>query len=336
MTASARITLAHLSDLHMPTAGMPSPYHWTIKRSLGYINWQTGRKRAFNKDAVDLLVADMHKRSPDHIAVTGDLVNFGLPGELEAAAHWLKALGPADKISVVPGNHDIYVPLRSDPGVARWIDYMHSDAFGLAIPGADNALPPAGGDIRDAFPYVRRIGNIAMIGVNSSLPMPPFIAAGELGADQLQRLEIVLNRLREDGFFRLVLIHHPPLAKLANRRRGLRDADRLADVLKRFGADLILHGHNHTNQVATAEGPDRPIPIVGIAAGGMIKNRKHPAELGRYNLIEITDAGLPGCRILMTGYGFSSPGGAIVELERRELSAGDANLGAIAGAGISC
>ncbi len=332
MTASSRFALAHFSDLHMPTRGIVAPRHWTVKRSLGYINWQSGRKRSFDTSAVDLLVADMRKRSPDHIAVTGDLVNFGLPSELESAARWLEALGPEDLVSVVPGNHDIYVPLRRDPGVARWIGYMRSDDYGLTIPDADNAFPSAGADVRSAFPYVRRFGKIALIGVNSSLPMPPFIAAGELGQAQLHRLETVLSATGKDGLCRVLMIHHPPLASLASRRRGLRDGQALAGVLKRSGAELILHGHNHTNTLAAAEGPDRPIPIVGIAAGGMIKNRKHPDQLGRYNLIEIMDAGLPSCQLKMTGYGLQTLNGPIVEVQHCNLAGADVNLGAIAGA----
>lgn len=332
MTASSRFTLAHFSDLHMPTRGIFAPRHWTVKRSLGYINWQTGRKRSFALRAVDLLVDDMRKRSPDHIAVTGDLVNFGLPSELESAARWLEALGPDDLVSVVPGNHDIYVPMRRDPGVARWIDYMRSDEYGSTVPGADNAFPDAGSDVRGAFPYVRRFGKIALIGVNSSLPMPPFIAAGELGPAQMQRLETVLNATGRDGLIRVLMIHHPPLSSLASQRRGLRDVHALAEVLKRAGAELILHGHNHTNTLTAADGPDRPIPIVGIAAGGMIKNRKRPEELGRYNLIEIIDAGSPSCQLKMTGYGLQTLNGPVVEVQRCDLTGADVNLGAIAGA----
>ena len=52
----------------------------------------------------------MHAAEPDHIAVTGDLVNLALDDEVEAARGWLETVGPPDLVSVVPGNHDAYVP----------------------------------------------------------------------------------------------------------------------------------------------------------------------------------------------------------------------------------
>ena len=47
---------------------------------------------------------------PDHLAVTGDLVNLALDAELELARLWLETLGRPEDVSVVPGNHDAYVP----------------------------------------------------------------------------------------------------------------------------------------------------------------------------------------------------------------------------------
>ena len=82
------------------------------------------------RDALDLVVADMLAQRPDHIAVTGDLINLGLPAEYEAARAWLEGLGAPDKVTVIPGNHDIYTHLGDDPGVERWADYMRSDAWG--------------------------------------------------------------------------------------------------------------------------------------------------------------------------------------------------------------
>ncbi|MEQ8825321.1 MAG: metallophosphoesterase [Filomicrobium sp.] len=332
MTANSAITLAHLSDLHMPRPGFASPRHWTIKRSLGYINWQRGRKRAFAREATDAIVADLLKKAPDHIAVTGDLTNFGLPDELDDATKWLTALGPSSKVSVVPGNHDIYVPLRSDIGTARWAEYMRSDQYGASLTAAMNPLPPPGGDIRDAFPYVRRMGNVALIGLNSSLPMPPFVAAGVLGQQQLDRLEDLLKQLAKNQLFRLIIVHHPPLKSLAGYRRGLRDANQFADVLRRAGAELVLHGHNHTNTSVTTEGPNGPVPVIGIAAAGMVKNHKQPGALARYNLITINDAGTPNCQVHLTGYGLLSPNGPVVELENRDVPVGRADLGVMAGA----
>ena len=56
------------------------------------------------------IVADIKASSPDHLAVTGDLVNLALDAEIEMARYWLETLGSPHDVSVVPGNHDAYVP----------------------------------------------------------------------------------------------------------------------------------------------------------------------------------------------------------------------------------
>src|SRR6185312_15806218 len=104
---SRTFTLAHLSDVHlqpMPPVGLG---HWRPKRVLGYVNWVRNRKGVHLRQTIDLLASDMAAQKPDHIAVTGDLVNIGLPQEHALALAWLRDLGPADCVTVVPGNHDI-------------------------------------------------------------------------------------------------------------------------------------------------------------------------------------------------------------------------------------
>ena len=61
------------------------------KRVLGYVNWHRGRKLVHRRDVLDVLTQDIVGREPDHIAVTGDLVNLGLPEEFVLAAEWLRA-----------------------------------------------------------------------------------------------------------------------------------------------------------------------------------------------------------------------------------------------------
>src|SRR5690606_12726471 len=126
---------------------------------------------------------------------------------------WLKALGPPERVTVVPGNHDIYSGIGRDPGVRRWAAYMSSNAEGLAYAGGDGANPP----------FVRVIGDVALIGLNSAVETPPGLAWGRIGGAQLAALAGVLERLKGSGLFRLVLVHHPPLPGQAEASRGLRD-----------------------------------------------------------------------------------------------------------------
>ena len=236
---SDTVTIAHLTDLHLgPIAGF-TPRYWNLKRGLGYLNWMRKRRHDHQRAALDRIVDDMMRQAPDHIAVGGDLCNIGLPHEHAAALVWLETLGAPERISVVPGNHDIYCRLGRDPGVGRWAAFMASDARGAVY--LDD---PTG------FPFVRVVGRVALIGVNSALPTPPAMAWGRVGGEQLARLAAVLDRLAGAGLFRLVLIHHPPLSGQASNARGLRDARAVEAVLARHGAELVVHGHNHLNMLA--------------------------------------------------------------------------------------
>lgn len=304
------LTIAHLSDVHLaPITGL-GLRHANIKRALGFANWLRKRHKIHLRATVDALVADLDGQKVDHIIVSGDLTNLGLPGEHEAALTWLKALGAPDRVSVVPGNHDIYCRLWRDPGVERWRAYMTSDAAGASR--VENAV---GG-----FPYVRMVGGLAIVGVNSAVPTRPFMAIGEIGERQLAALAATLAKLGAEGLRRLVVVHHPPLPGQADARRGLVDAARLEATLIAHGADLVLHGHNHLDMHAVRNGPGgRRIDVVGIASASTGKAYKDE-PLGRYNLITL-DPAIPGGPIGIVSRGVTSPGGPVGEVGRRMLGA---------------
>src|ERR1700761_5341720 len=105
----AAFTLAHLSDPHLPPLPRPRPLELAGKRALGYLNWTRNRHRYHRRDVVDVLISDLQAQVPDHIAVTGDLVNLALAAEFPPALAWLNSVGPPERVSLVPGNHDAYV-----------------------------------------------------------------------------------------------------------------------------------------------------------------------------------------------------------------------------------
>jgi len=327
-----RFTLAHITDLHMGPMIFFGPRYWNVKRLLGMANWYRGRRRAHRLPVLQAIVEDMLRQAPDHIAVTGDLVNIGLPEEHQRALSWLQRLGSPEGLSVVPGNHDIYTRLGSDDGALRWRQFMSDNAAGAIFRGGDGDRD---GEC-ESFPFIRRFGDVALIGVNSAMPTRPFIAAGRVGDRQRQRLVDCLARLGDGGLTRIVLIHHPPLPGQASPTRALKDAEALRSIIAAQGAELVLHGHNHRNMLAWCQrnGEAAAVPVVGAPSASM--GRCHHGEpLARYNLYRIdTDrrqgGGLQGSggdgaevTIEMVGRGFAEPGGDIVELERRILRPGE-------------
>ena len=119
---------------------------------------------------------------------------------------------------------------------------------------------------------------------------PPFSAAGELGQAQLDRLEGVLAETRQAGLFRVVLIHHPPVMIRGGPRKALRDRAAFRAVLRRQGAELVLHGHHHVTSLVGVQGPDGAIPLYGVPA--MLATTDKP-EIAGWHLHRIlrTEAG---------------------------------------------
>jgi 3',5'-cyclic AMP phosphodiesterase CpdA len=267
-------TLAHLSDPHLP---MPTARAAELlnKRATGYLNWWRNRVRLHVPEALAGIVADIKAMQPDHIALTGDLVNVALPEEFRRAAEWLRAFDSPERITVIPGNHDVYVPIPWDQGLGLWGAYMAGDG-----------QPPAAGF--DVFPTVRRRDGVALIGLSTGVPKPPLLATGDLGAAQIARAEQLLAETGREGLCRIVLIHHPPLTD-QSRFKHLTDAGAFQAMIHRVGCEAILHGHNHRSEIARIAGPQGPVPVLGVTSASAAPGSKYGRA--RYHLIRIERAG---------------------------------------------
>lgn len=233
-------TLAHLSDVHL--APLPSPRVSELlgKRAIGFLSWHLRRKKIHSLAIADSIARDIKAMQPDHIALTGDLINIALAREFLTGADWMARFGAPDQISFVPGNHDAYVRIEQARGLGLWADYMAADMSVLPRDAEPTDRP--------GFPFVRQRRNFALIGVSTGVPAALHRASGTVGAGQLAALARILKALRERGFCRIIMIHHPPLPGQCVARRGLDDAGALAEVLKAEGAEFVLHGHNHLHE----------------------------------------------------------------------------------------
>jgi 3',5'-cyclic AMP phosphodiesterase CpdA len=289
-------TLAHLSDLHLAS---PQPRFKQLmsKRGLGFINWQRKRKNIHRPEILDAITRDLKTQNADHTAVTGDLVNLSLTDEYARAREWLETVGTPRDVTVIPGNHDVYVRGVEQSPAAFWGDYMRGD------------------DGLDRFPFVRRRGDVALIALSSGVPTGPFMATGRLGERQLARLAEVLDQTR--GSFRVVLIHHPPVSPLRRYLRRLIDAAALRGVLAEKGAELLLHGHDHRRALIWLDEPQgQKIPAVGVPSASAAA--PHGDEDGAgYHLFKI-DGGPGNWRCEMTARQRNA-NGAINDADRRAI-----------------
>jgi 3',5'-cyclic AMP phosphodiesterase CpdA len=271
--------LAHLSDLHL--AARPPLADLLSKRGLGFINWHRKRKRVHRPDVLEAITRDLQSLNADHIAVTGDLINFSTRSEYQRARSWLETVGPPAAVTVIPGNHDIYVPAATKWPSEFWNEYMRGDG------SADGG----------SFPFVRRRANVALIALSSALPTGPFLATGFLGEPQLVRFAAALEETR--GLFRVVLIHHPPTIAGRRHLRRLVDAVEFRRVLAEKGAELVIHGHDHHHSLVWLDGPQRPIPAAGAPSASA--QAAHGSEdAAGYNLFHIAErSGGLSCEMIM-------------------------------------
>jgi 3',5'-cyclic AMP phosphodiesterase CpdA len=259
-------TLAHFSDPHLPPLPKPRLKELAGKRALGYLNWTRNRHKYYRREVLDALVRDLQAERPDHVAVTGDLVNLALPAEFAPAQAWLRSVGAPESITAIPGNHDAYV---------RATRHRFVEAFGEYLRGDEPAS--------NTFPFLRRRGPVALIGLSSAVPTAPFMATGTLGRAQIEALERILISLSTEQVFRVLLVHHP--LRSDSRPKRLTDSAALIALLRKHGVELILHGHDHIHSTMWFDGPDRKIPSIGVPAASALARGRHPAAA--YNLYTI-------------------------------------------------
>ena len=290
-------TLAHLSDIHLAPLPAPRMGELAGKRVTGYINWLRKRRFAHDRATLDALIADLKAQAPDHIALTGDIANIALEAEFVRGRRWLQQLDSFKNVSFVPGNHDAYVR-HAVRYASQWTPYMTGD------------------DGTVGFPYVRRRGPLALIGLSTAVSTAPFMATGRLGRAQIDALAPLLDALKAEGLFRVILIHHPPISAAKPHKR-LTDAAGLMRVIAAHGAELLLHGHDHVHMLNSLHGPNGTrVPAVGVPSASAAPGLSRDGAA--YNLYAIN--GEPGawrCEMMSRGIGAD---GEITERRRMNLT----------------
>jgi 3',5'-cyclic AMP phosphodiesterase CpdA len=294
--------LAHLSDPHLGPLPTPRLTELAGKRAAGFFNWRRKRHRIHRAEVLARVTADLKAQAADHIAVTGDLVNISLADEYAPARAWLTALGPPRDVTLVPGNHDAYVRAAAHYPRLHWGEYMRGDE-----------APET------AFPFVRRRGPLALIGLSTAVPTAAFLATGRLGREQIEKLAEVLERCGREGLFRVVMIHHPPITTRARHLKRLVDGSDFRAALARHGAELVIHGHDHVHSLIELEGPQRRIPVIGApsaSAAALVPPGER--DRGGYNFYRIEGvSGAWRCEAIWRS--LAREGNGIVEIKRMVL-----------------
>jgi len=230
-----------------------------------------GARNGLDDAALEQAIRELVRRvAPGLVVVSGDLTHRGRVEEHEAAAQYLRALGPP--LLVVPGNHDIpMLPpermLHTFRAFERhWsIDPVHS-GHGLEVIGLSSVTP---------WGYQR--GRIRRSDLDR--------AVARLEASAPERL-------------RVVVIHHQMAgAPWRTRKRPLSGRNKVLRRLAGAGAELVLSGHVHQTTItdrrdfevvagevtacvlATAPGLGRPRPSRAHEARGVLVHRADEEQI---------------------------------------------------------
>ena len=284
--------IAHASDLHLLSLTGASWLDFANKRWIGGLNLLTNRGRHYLTEIFERLIDDINQSDVDHLVITGDVTNLALDEEFRFARELFGRfnLSPKD-ITVLPGNHDAYIQKGATHFTTHFGDYFACDDD---FKWADN----------DPWPMVRVRGNVALVGISTSLKTPWFTAYGKVGTKQLGRLADVLSDERLSGLNRVVAIHHPPAGKPSRSRvRGLLDRDKFADVIRDVGCELVLHGHEHRDIRNALKGPDHQIEVRGIQSATYDAGAKSGKKLARYRIYDVKEkktSGFQSAEIMRT------------------------------------
>ncbi len=225
----------------------------------------------------------------DHILITGDLTDNASELNLQILQKSLAKYGyeSSSRLSVVPGNHDIFGGLQKAEDIFTFPDRCRQTNYESKISNFNKIFSKSFEDCiytgkNNLYPYAKLINGALIIGINSnayySIISNPFASNGEVSTEQFLELEYILKEYGKLVKFRIILIHHH-FNKIKNnsgvssaglwqniekQTMKLRKKKRLISLFKEHNIDLILHGHLHSTQTYERKG------LIFINSGGSV------------------------------------------------------------------
>lgn len=229
----------------------------------------------------------------DHLVVTGDLTFSGEPREFERAAEMLRPFAEARKLTVVPGNHDVWTEESVETG--RFLRTVGPDGRGMR-----KAAP--------SYPCVVPLGDDAVLVALDSARFgeDPWTTAGRLGSEQLRAARELVREHAKQGRAVVLAFHHhvvlPPErvesdARVA--RMPLADADQVVRLVAELPVAAVLHGHRHVAFRVDLPGATGPTPVLCAGSGSRVADE--PVRRARAYVYELDRSGLRGVEAFVAG-----------------------------------
>lgn len=279
------LRIAHFSDLHLAACDAD------FQRSLA-------------------LVDDALAKGAEHLALTGDLVESGRMDVVEAFLRALKSRGfaTADKLSVIPGNHDIFpASVRTLPSWERptriWEHFARLTRSTRVGASATELLAGS------PYPFGKVLTpEVVLAGVDTTRNgqyLPTRWAEGELPKEQR---DAVTNFFAEQtsAKHRVVLMHHHPWTEAfehgwIEQNFTTPPPKKVAAWLRTSGASLVLCGHVHAEDGIKDRKLGRRCRVFRAGTSGGVED-EDPAR-GKQRIYHLLDLATNG-RVRITAHHF--------------------------------
>jgi Icc-related predicted phosphoesterase len=212
---------------------------------------------------------DKVRDDADLLIVAGDLTNYGRPEEMEPLLNTMVRLRVP--IVVVLGNHDYESEQQAElmrMMTAEGIKVLDGSAYerdGVGFAGTKGFVGGFGRGVLTAF---------------GEPEIKTFVRAS---IDEALKLERAMSQLRTRK--RVVVLHYAPIAATTEGEAleisPFLGTSRLADVIDRHGADLVVHGHAHNGKLSGRTTGGIPVHNVAIT---LLQSQQPPAAYRVFDL----------------------------------------------------
>lgn len=203
------------------------------------------------------------RQEADVLVIAGDLTNYGQPEEMEPLLN-VVVRSRIPTIAVL-GNHDYesgkqveLMRMLSSSGI-KVLDGTAYERDGVGFAGTKGFVGGFGRGVLTAF---------------GEAEIKQFVQAS---IDETLKLERAMAQLRTPK--RVVVIHYSPIAATVQGEAAeifpFLGTSRLAEVIDRHGADLVVHGHAHHGQLEGKTTGGSPVYNVAIT---LLQGRQPPAS----------------------------------------------------------
>ena len=194
--------------------------------------------------AIERLIPEL---APSAVVISGDISQRARHGEFQRALAFIEYCRRTAPVLVVPGNHDV-----------RW----WSSPFGLRGEGPKyhhyrRYMGEVLGPVLEV-PGAVIVGTVSANGLSfGSVTKNPrdLTVKGHLPASELERARTAFSRV-SPADCRVLVLHHNVIRGKISNRWGLARPEATQRAIVESGADLVLCGHDHEEQMALLKRAD--------------------------------------------------------------------------------